>query len=261
MSLRTRRAPELSANWKQEARRLAAAKRVVLILDFDGTLVPLTTGQPKLALLSGPARNVLQRIARGSKTTIVIISGRRRRDLQRRVRIKGIKYWGWYGWERGRAPTMSMARKKAIRHARLVLAERLKGLQGVWLENKRLSLVLHCRGAAQATRNRAKKILHQVLGHDQEHLGILWNDRAWEVMPKGYEGKGQALRVELAKREFHKALPIFFGDDHSDESAFGVLRGGLTIRVGKSRPTLARFSVRDPQGVLQVLREMEALLR
>jgi trehalose 6-phosphate phosphatase len=260
MSLRTRRAPDLLANWKQEARRLAAARRVVIILDFDGTLVPLTR-RPEPALLNGPARNVLKRLVRGPMSTVVIISGRRRRDLQRRVRIKGIRYWGWYGWERGRVPAMSMARKKALRHARLLLAERLTGLRGVWLEDKRLSIVLHCRGAAQATCKRAKKILHEVLGHYQEHLGILWNDRAWEVMPRGYAGKGQALRVELAKREFHKAMPVYFGDDHSDESAFGVLRGGLTIRVGKSRPTLAQFSVRDPQAVLRVLREIEALLR
>ncbi len=57
------------------------------------------------------------------------------------------------------------------------------------------------------------------------------------------------------------ALPIYFGDDMSDEPAFAAAREGIPVLVGKRRATQARFSVRGPAEVTAALSRMEEMIR
>ncbi len=69
--------------------------------------------------------------------------------------------------------------------------------------------------------------------------------------------KGDAVRRLLAKRR-QPPLAIFAGDDATDESAFLALPGGITVQVGNSRPTHARFYLCTPSEVLTFLERLEA---
>jgi trehalose-phosphatase len=53
------------------------------------------------------------------------------------------------------------------------------------------------------------------------------------------------------------ALPIYLGDDTTDESAFAELRRGITVRVGGHRRTKARFYLRNPDEVMGFLETVE----
>jgi trehalose 6-phosphate phosphatase len=55
-------------------------------------------------------------------------------------------------------------------------------------------------------------------------------------------------------------LPIYVGDDLTDEPAFRVLRKGITVLVGPRRPTNAHFSLRNPAQVGVFLERLERLL-
>jgi trehalose-phosphatase len=68
-------------------------------------------------------------------------------------------------------------------------------------------------------------------------------------------GKGAAAEEFLAQWET-PALPIYMGDDTTDESAFAALRAGITVRVGVTRRTRARFRLRDPREVWDFLRRL-----
>jgi trehalose-phosphatase len=81
--------------------------------------------------------------------------------------------------------------------------------------------------------------------------------KVWELLPRQIDGKGSAVRALLAKLPPH-TLPIFVGDDATDESAFGVLSHGLTIRVGKNPRTKARFRLRNPEEVKIFLGKLQA---
>jgi trehalose-phosphatase len=63
-------------------------------------------------------------------------------------------------------------------------------------------------------------------------------------------------------REFTRGLrtpilPIYVGDDLTDEPAFVALRRGITVRVGNFSRTKARFRLRDPEEVCTFLKRME----
>jgi len=57
------------------------------------------------------------------------------------------------------------------------------------------------------------------------------------------------------------ALPIYFGDDLSDEPAFAAARKGIPILVGKRRATRAKYSLRGPAEVAVALSRLEETIR
>jgi trehalose 6-phosphate phosphatase len=78
----------------------------------------------------------------------------------------------------------------------------------------------------------------------------------WEFLPWEFKGKGAAVRALIA--EFPcPVLPIYIGDDVTDETAFRVLPRGITIRVGKPRRTRAIFELRNPDDVVRFLIQVE----
>jgi trehalose-phosphatase len=83
--------------------------------------------------------------------------------------------------------------------------------------------------------------------------------KIWELLPAAIAGKGPATRRLLAKHP-RRALPIFIGDDASDELAFAVLRDGLTLHVGGKNGTKAKFWLRDPAEVREFLERLEGVI-
>ncbi len=88
-------------------------------------------------------------------------------------------------------------------------------------------------------------------------LRLLRGKKVWEILPRELEGKGAAVRATLAQFP-DSVLPVYVGDDTADESAFAVLRHGLTVRVGTNQTTRARFRLRNPKEVVGFLRQLEA---
>jgi len=256
LRLRRQRSPQhLFACWEQAAAGLRAATNIALFLDFDGTLVPLQR-DPQRVRLDEPTRRQLQRIARHPHVTLGFVSGRRRRDLIQRVRVKGAAYLGLHGLETGaRANSLGVPRRLVSR-ARRDLAVRLNGLPNVWIEDKGLSFVVHYRGATNPAMRRARSLLQEYLASRASALRVLEGKKVWEVLPREAQGKGKAVKDVLAEMP-KGVLPIYIGDDTTDESAFAQLKTGLTIRVGIRKPTRAKYALRDPAEVKQFLSRLE----
>jgi trehalose 6-phosphate phosphatase len=85
---------------------------------------------------------------------------------------------------------------------------------------------------------------------------MLRGDKVWEILPRQIDGKGSTV-LALLSQEPPTTLPIFVGDDLTDERAFAVLPHGLTVRVGKNLRTRARFLLRDPEEVKLFLEKFE----
>lgn len=225
------------------------------MLDFDGTLAPIRP-RPGMVRLSRPARALLVRLAKHPQVTVCIVSGRRLTDLRRRAGVARARYVGVHGgeWE-GR--NSAHVEDGFLRKAKRVLKERLEDLPGIWLEDKRISLAVHYRGAAPNVMRRAHALLRQTLKPSGSYLRTMKGKKVWEVLPPDVEGKGEAARRILAN--FPEAtLPVYVGDDTSDEPAFSELSRGITIHVGRRRLTNARYSLRDPNDVVDFLKALEA---
>ncbi len=244
--------------WPEVARRLRAAKRLALFLDFDGTLVRLRR-RPEDVYLADSVRRLLGRLARHPRVKLCVISGRRRADLRRRVMVSGVRYLGLHGWERGDGAVSSAPSQKLLQKARGLIEERVRGLPGIWVEDKGLSFVVHYRGARSGRARRAETAVREVLESLGAELRRLAGSKVWEVIPQEFGGKGSAVRRLL--QEFSgPLLPIYVGDDTADEPAFAVLRQGLTVRVGLSSRTGASFFLRNPAEVLRFLEKLDGAI-
>src|SRR5262249_30603825 len=195
--------------------------------DFDGTLVAIRRS-PEGVSLSPRMRQVLDRISSHPQVTAVIVSGRRRGVLRQYVRLPRVQYWGLYGWERGPVRRLPRATVWELSRARASLVAGLRDHHGVRVEDKRMSFSIHTRGAPRGERQHAHELLLRTL-RTCSHLHVLPGTQVWEVLPKQIPGKGASIR-EAVQRWRSPFLPIYVGDDTTDESAFALLDRGITVK-------------------------------
>jgi trehalose 6-phosphate phosphatase len=225
-----------------------ACSKMLLAVDFDGTLAPIVT-DPGRAAMRASTRRLLRQAA--TRHPCVVISGRSRADVLRRVRGTGVAgVIGNHGSETRRAARPAL---RAVRRWREELARRLAGLQGVTVEDKGLSLAVHYRRARERRKARAR-ILAAVA--DLGRVRLIGGKLVVNVLPLGAPHKGLAL--EQARARFKCDTAVYVGDDETDEDVFALDQPGrlLTIRVGRKRVSAASYYIRrqaEIDGVLLAL--------
>jgi trehalose 6-phosphate phosphatase len=137
----------------------------------------------------------------------------------------------------------------------------LPASSGVWIEPKRNSFSVHLKGASGETQRYVLGQVKKRVEPLRKTLQVMANLRDVEVAPLSIGDKGVAVRKVLSEPAARGALPIYFGDDLSDEPAFEATRKGISILVGKRRTTRARFCVRGPAEVAAALSKMEEAIR
>jgi len=240
---------------------------LLLFLDYDGTLTPIVN-RPERAKLTKATRKILASFSSDSKKAIVVvISGRDLSDLKKRIGIKGLIYVGNHGLEmEGRGLRFVHPRARASRLFLKPLARRLKrefaAVAGIQVEDKRLTLSIHYRRAAPANVVRARRLLQRCMNDvgKKSQICLKHGKKVWEIHSGISWDKGDAARYleqRVFKKDKQKRLPIYFGDDLTDESAFKVLRRkGLTVRVTlkTQEPSAAQFYLRNSAGVRCILK-------
>jgi trehalose 6-phosphate phosphatase len=258
---RTRRiTPHLFAHWESVARRIRANKRVVVFLDFDGTLVRIAP-LPGGVRLEDETREVLRKLAGHRNVTIAVISGRQRAELRHFIGIQNVKYMGLYGWESNGNKRVPFPVRVALARTLVELLTELPAHPGVWIEPKRSSFSVHLKGASGETHRRVLQKVKKRVEPLRDTLQVMANLRDVEVAPLSIGDKGAAVRKFLDEPAMRGALPIYFGDDLSDEPAFAAARKGISILVGNRRTTQAQFSLRGPAEVTAALSRMEEMIR
>jgi trehalose 6-phosphate phosphatase len=243
------------SNWQERVvQRVRTAASCALFLDFDGTLTELVR-DPRKVRLSPATRRILKRLAATRRVHLFFISGRRRDDLWKRVRVSGGCYLGLFGAESAeRAP---MRRSAVMQRLRAEVEARVADLPSVWVEDKGPAFVVHYLKSPPLVRRQARRRLRAALRtttaahHFRSAHGL-------EVVPRNIRGKGSVVEQLLRRPALRRALPIYLGDDLSDETAFRAARRGVTIRVGARRRTAAKYSLRTPadaQAFLHTLAE------
>lgn len=241
--------------WQEISWRVRKAKEIRVYLDFDGTLVDYHAN-PEDVKLSREAKAALRGLAEHSNVHVVIVSGRRRGVLVRHVKVPGVRYMGLYGWEDGKSPRLPRRTIQEIRRSRRTLASLPAELPGITIEDKGISVAVHFRGASVEMRRRAENRVRRALGRFQSKVRVIRSNDVWDVVPRQVRGKGYAMRRALRGAD-REVLPIYVGDDVTDESAFVALRRGITVLTGPSRKTAAQFALRNPAEVCTFLKKLE----
>jgi trehalose-phosphatase len=245
-------------------RRLRAGRHLLLLLDFDGTLTEFDP-DPDAVELPHARRDLLQRLSTRPDVTVGIISGRRVADVRRRTQLSARVYCaGLHGLEI-EGPGVCFVHPEAtrtlstIRQLGAALASDLKGYPGVFIEDKHLSIAAHFREAAPDDAARVPAIVERHVAPFVESglLRLMEGACVVEVLPniEWHKGSAVAWIRELVAAE-HDVVPVYIGDDVTDEDAFQAVRGAGLAIAASERVTQADLRIDGPGEVEQLLREL-----
>ncbi len=239
----------MSPELRDALAEMGRADRLLVALDFDGTISPIVA-VPSAARPVPGALEVIARLARAPGTEVVLLSGRARQDL---ASVSGAREWatliGSHGQEVGADLTLSPDEASLVGAVQTRVAETLGDIPGVRVEHKPAGLAIHVRGCSDADAERA---LGLVRGLADELAGTfaLEGKLVIELSTRPLD-KGSALGALIVTDPSRRVL--FAGDDITDESAMAVLRPhDVSIRVGPGQ-SMARYRVPDPQSMLEAL--------
>ena len=242
--------------WKEKLLgEIASHPRILILLDFDGTLVPMRA-RPHLAMLGADARATLRRLDRG-RAGVAMMSGRSVADLRKRVGVPDIIYGGVFGMEiagRGWRYVHPMARAMRRELAGLVegLGKLFADVPGVFIEDKGAGLCVHYRNVPDQRRKEFFRRLTHARAASPGGLRWRRGRKSWEVMPRTDWDKGSA--AELIWRRQGRPYLLIIGDEHFDEPMFRVAHNhGAGLRVGRGT-TEACHRLRDSNAVHRFLR-------
>jgi len=253
--------------WKK-IKPLMEAHVLLLFLDYDGTLTPIVK-HPRLARLSPAGRKVLRDLVLTKELKTAIVSGRSLAELKNMIGVKGLIYVGNHGLEleglglRFTHPD-ALRTKKLIRSIRRQLDTAFKSFPKIFVEDKTFTLSVHYREVPLKKVEQARDILLKVLGPYFRSSTVHMSEgkKVWEIRPLRWN-KGAVIlwlyRRVLARTAADKVLPIYVGDDQTDEDGFKALkRKGLSIKVMEDprEETQADCFVRSPEEVLKFLKRL-----
>lgn len=237
--------------------RLAVAPRVLCGLDFDGTLTPIVDDR-RHAHLSPEMTALLARLAARPNCLVAIVSGRALEDVRSRIPVPGLIFAGNHGLDiDGPGLRFTESSAEQFRPQLLVAAERLRaelaGIPGTLVEDKGLTLTVHFRQANPDDETAVRKAVVGVIAEYGNSIRLTLGHMAYEVRPPTAWNKGHAL--DLIRRHYHceEADVLYVGDDTTDEDAFASLPDAVTVKVGDSANTSARFCVESPAEVERFL--------
>lgn len=250
--------PDALDQWDDLRSRLDAAG-VIVFLDYDGTLTPIVA-RPDMAVLTPTMRNTLRHIANRWPTAIV--TGRGLEQIEQLVNVPGITYAGSHGFDirgPGIRYQVSTNARDAIDHAFADIVEIIGDIEGVLVENKTFSVAIHFRLVPPAWKPKVIEATHEVAR--RHGLRVTGGKQVIEMRPDVDWNKGTAIRWLAGRYPGH--VPLFIGDDVTDEDAFRAIRDdGITILVtAEPRETAAEYSLRDVQAVHEFLQRLGEIPR
>jgi trehalose 6-phosphate phosphatase len=241
---------DLLARANRDVLETFARSRTLLAFDFDGTLAPIVT-DPDRAAMRPSTRRLLRQVAK--LYPCVVISGRSRSDVVRRVRgVRLAEVIGNHGIEPWHA---AAAAHRRVRGWIPLLKERLGGIQGVVIEDKGLSLAIHYRSSREKRKARARIL---AAAGRLGGVRLLGGKQVLNVLPGGAPHKGLAL--ERARARLGCDTAVYVGDDETDEDVFALDRPDklLAIRVGRKRDSAAAYCIRTRAEIDRVLESLLA---
>jgi trehalose 6-phosphate synthase/phosphatase len=238
--------------------RIAESERLLVALDFDGTLAPLVD-RPEDARATVRARAAIERLATSDDTRVAIVSGRALESLNQVASPPDHTLLsGSHGVELqldAGVATIDLRDAELAKLDRLstIVEEVATGAEGAWIERKPAGLALHTRrldsSAGTALQHAARERV------DAELIGItVRTGKAVLEFAVRSSDKGESLT--RLRQHVGATATIYVGDDITDEDAFATLDADdVGVKVGQGK-SVATYRVRSPEDVAELLERL-----
>ena len=252
-------AGRLPASVVRATRRVAGSERLLVGVDFDGTLAPIVDN-PADARAVPEAMDSLHAIAALPDTAVAVVSGRSLADLNALIGDPGPLYLvGSHGAELrlppGMAPTAVGPRALTDAEASTLawLRDRLEAIRerhpGVRLEPKPVGVAVHLRQAEEAEARAAAQEITTEISADPAIRTL----RGKMVVELSVVAVDKGVAVQSLRAQTQATNVVYLGDDVTDENAFTSLAAhDLGVKVGPG-DTAARLRVESPTAVADLL--------
>lgn len=252
---------------ERELERRLRGKSPAVFLDYDGTLTPIVE-RPEDALISAGMRDAVRELAQ--RCPVCVVSGRDRRVVQGLMGLDDLIVAGSHGFDiyspdGGEIQHSPGAEFDGILDdVKARLREEAAPFDGAVIEEKSAAVAVHYRLVSEDERPKIKEIVDAVLTDHPDDLKVTPGKMVYEVQPKIDWDKGKAVLylLEALDLDHEDVVPVYLGDDVTDEDAFEALEGrGMGIFVGRADdPELAgRTTAADY--VLDEIEEVESFLK
>jgi trehalose 6-phosphate phosphatase len=249
----------LFEHWENIQAKIQKVQYLFLFLDYDGTLTPIVS-RPEMALCPSGVKRLLERLRDLSGIYLAIISGRSIEDVREKVGVSGIIYVGNHGLEienpAGRhKKILTLFRKRELKRITQNLQNSLKKIPGILFEDKGPILSVHYRNVPQKFFTQVPQILEAELQQWRKRWKMASGKKVFEIRPNINFNKGKTVKEILKTFPSQQLLPIYLGDDQTDEDAFRVLKGqGISVFVGMGKlSSEADFFLKSPDEVKEFL--------
>jgi len=229
-----------------------ALRDCAVFLDLDGTLAPIAA-RPQDVRPDPRRTDLLERLARATNGRLAVVTGRTLDDADRILEGRVAAVAAVHGLVRRDAQggLHQAAAHPRLREAAEALRDFAARDSGLLVEEKGLSVALHFRLAghcAEAAREFGRRVAAET------GLSLQDGDMVEELRTPG-PTKADSVEAFMAEPPFKGAIPIFLGDDATDEDGFAAAQalGGFGVLVGAARPTGARYRIADVNGALSWL--------
>ncbi len=262
--MRNNRPSYLFKSWSEIEKRIREAERIILFLDYDGTLTPIVE-RPEMAVADEELKNLLNTLSANPKIEIIITSGRAIQTLKQLIPLRNIVYAGDHGinieFPSGESFTWHKAKQvnPIINKIYNELSQYFKSEPRVILEKKNSNLSVHYRLLEDVNKiNETIQATYKIVKkHDKSSLlQIFTGSKIVEIRAKGWD-KGKVVEIISKKlKTTNRDLMFFIGDDITDEDGFKKIKStGIPILVknDNNRETFADYFLNNPLQVRQFL--------
>lgn len=228
---------------------------VALFLDVDGTLLEIRD-HPADVSADRELIDLLQQCRDRLDGAMALISGRSVKEIDRIFAPAVFPVAGAHGSERrGHDGRVISAVSQPLAEAAVARLEALAaGHDGLLLEHKEGGVSLHYR-RAPALEAQCRLAVEEILAGLGDSFRLIAGKMVFEIAPASHD-KGAAIEAFLEEPPFAGRVPVFVGDDVTDEDGFRAVNnlGGVSIRVGDIDNSEAQYclaSIADVRPWLQ----------
>ena len=223
---------------QRDLEKQLSGKRPAVFLDYDGTLTPIVD-RPEDATISESMQDAVSGLA--ERCPVCVVSGRDRPVVQELMGLDNLIVAGSHGFDIWSPDEGTIEHdagsgyEELLEEVKARVEEEVGSIEGASVEPKKASVAVHYRLASEEGRQEIKQSVDQILEDHPEDLKMTPGKMVYEIQPKLDWDKGKAVLYLLETLELDRddIVPMYLGDDHTDEHAFEALEGrGIGIFVG-----------------------------